>query len=319
MLAVLLALASAVGYGGSDYSAGLASRRANVVRITLLGEAASVALLALILPWSGLSVPSPAALAWGAAGGIGEAAGALALYAGFRRAAFSVAGPLSAVGSAGFSVLGRPAARRAARRTGSDRHSAGAACHRRGLGEPRRSREPGCGWGLARARHDLGIGRRRGLRRTVHRAESGRVWRRAMADRSGSGGNACRRRRCRLGDRRPASTRGRNPMAGNPDRRTGRHGRDPLLPRGSCGPSRRNRGAYILVPRGHHCAGAGATQRAAGGRPTGRAVPGGCLRGSHRCWRRWVKRGAAARCGLETARLAWPAPRPAIRRPAQPQ
>jgi drug/metabolite transporter (DMT)-like permease len=105
MLAALLALASAVGYGGSDYSAGLASRRANVVRITLLGEAASVALLALILPWSGLSVPSPAALAWGAAGGVGEAVGALALYAGFRRAAFSVAGPLSAVGCAGFSVL----------------------------------------------------------------------------------------------------------------------------------------------------------------------------------------------------------------------
>ena len=36
---------------------------------------------------------------------MGEAIGALALYAGFRNAAFSVAGPLSAVGSAGFSVL----------------------------------------------------------------------------------------------------------------------------------------------------------------------------------------------------------------------
>ena len=36
---------------------------------------------------------------------MGEAIGALALYAGFRDAAFSVAGPVSAVGSAGFSVL----------------------------------------------------------------------------------------------------------------------------------------------------------------------------------------------------------------------
>ena len=34
MLAVLLALAAAAGYGGSDYAAGLAARRASVVRVT---------------------------------------------------------------------------------------------------------------------------------------------------------------------------------------------------------------------------------------------------------------------------------------------
>ena len=45
MLAVLLALAAAVGYGGSDYAAGLAARRASVVRVTVLSEATSVVLL----------------------------------------------------------------------------------------------------------------------------------------------------------------------------------------------------------------------------------------------------------------------------------
>jgi drug/metabolite transporter (DMT)-like permease len=105
MLAVVLALASAVGYGGSDYSAGLAARRTSVIRITILAEATSVVLLALVLPWAGLRAPPPASVAWGAAGGIGGAVGALALYAGFRQAAFSVAGPLSAVAAAGFSVL----------------------------------------------------------------------------------------------------------------------------------------------------------------------------------------------------------------------
>jgi drug/metabolite transporter (DMT)-like permease len=105
VLAVLLALAAAVGYGGSDYSAGLAARRTSVIRITILAEAASVALLALVLPWAGLRAPSLASLAWGAAGGIAGAIGALALYVGFRHAAFSVAGPLSAVGAAGFSAL----------------------------------------------------------------------------------------------------------------------------------------------------------------------------------------------------------------------
>lgn len=101
----MLALAAAVGYGGSDYSAGLAARRTSVIRITVLAEAASVALLALVLPWAGPRAPSLASLAWGAAGGIAGAIGALALYVGFRHAAFSVAGPLSAVGAAGFSAL----------------------------------------------------------------------------------------------------------------------------------------------------------------------------------------------------------------------
>jgi drug/metabolite transporter (DMT)-like permease len=105
MYAVLLALAAAAGYGGSDYFGGLAARRANVIRITILAEAVSVAFLIVVLPWAGLRAPSPASLGWGAAGGLGGALGALALYAGFRHAAFSVVGPLSAIGAAGFSVL----------------------------------------------------------------------------------------------------------------------------------------------------------------------------------------------------------------------
>ena len=59
----------------------------------------------LVLPLAGLREPALGALAWGAAAGLGEAVGALALYAGFRNAAFSVAGPLSAISSAGFSAL----------------------------------------------------------------------------------------------------------------------------------------------------------------------------------------------------------------------
>ncbi len=105
MLAVLLALASAVGYGSSDYAGGLAARRASIIRITILAQGVNAALMFLILPLAGLRAPSPGSLAWGAAAGLSGAMGALALYAGFRSAAFSVAGPLSAIGSAGFSVL----------------------------------------------------------------------------------------------------------------------------------------------------------------------------------------------------------------------
>jgi drug/metabolite transporter (DMT)-like permease len=45
------------------------------------------------------------AVAWGSVAGLAGMSGALALYVGYRHAAFSVAGPLSAVGAAGFSVL----------------------------------------------------------------------------------------------------------------------------------------------------------------------------------------------------------------------
>ena len=105
MLAVVLALASAIGYGSSDFAAGLASRRAGVIQVTLLASAVSALIVAAALPFAASRPPGAAALAWGAAAGLGGTLGAFALYLGFRHAAFSVAGPLSAVGAAGFSVL----------------------------------------------------------------------------------------------------------------------------------------------------------------------------------------------------------------------
>jgi drug/metabolite transporter (DMT)-like permease len=105
VLAVILALASALGYGASDFTAGLASRSAAVIRVTLLASVVSLVPVAVALPFAAGHQPTTAALAWGAVAGLGGTVGALALYMGFRQAAFSVAGPLSAVGAAGFSVL----------------------------------------------------------------------------------------------------------------------------------------------------------------------------------------------------------------------
>ena len=105
MLAIVLALASAIGYGGSDFAAGLASRSAGVIQVTLLASAVSAIVVAAALPFAASHPPGAAALAWGAVAGLGGTMGALALYLGFRHAAFSVAGPISAVGAAGFSVL----------------------------------------------------------------------------------------------------------------------------------------------------------------------------------------------------------------------
>jgi len=105
VLAVVLALASAIGYGSSDFAAGLASRSAPVIQITLLASVISGVIVAAALPFAASPGPNTAALAWGFGAGLGGTLGAFALYMGFRHAAFSVAGPLSAVASAGFSVL----------------------------------------------------------------------------------------------------------------------------------------------------------------------------------------------------------------------
>jgi len=105
VLAIVLALASAIGYGGSDFAAGLASRSAPVIQITLLASVISGVIVAAALPFAASPGPNAAALAWGFVAGLGGTLGAFALYLGFRHAAFSVAGPLSAVASAGFSVL----------------------------------------------------------------------------------------------------------------------------------------------------------------------------------------------------------------------
>lgn len=105
MVPVLFALLSALGYGGSDFAAGIAAREVSVLQLTILAEAASVLVVLLIVPWVSSQAPSTGSIAWGAAAGISGVAGALALYLGFRHAAFNVASSLSAVGSAAFSVL----------------------------------------------------------------------------------------------------------------------------------------------------------------------------------------------------------------------
>lgn len=105
MLAVLLALAAAVSYSGSDYAAGLAARGASVVRVTVIAQVTNAALIMPVVPFVSSRMPSLPSVAWAAAAGVSGVAGAMALYLGFRHAAFSVASSVSAVGSAAFSVL----------------------------------------------------------------------------------------------------------------------------------------------------------------------------------------------------------------------
>ena len=105
MLAVLLALVAAISFGGSDYTAGLASRKTSVLKVTVVAEGINAALVMPVVLVVSSHPPSVPTLEWGAAAGISGVCGVMALYVGFRHAAFSVASPVSAVTAAGLSVL----------------------------------------------------------------------------------------------------------------------------------------------------------------------------------------------------------------------
>ena len=105
---MLLALSAAAGWGTADFLAGTAARRdGSVLRVTVTVYAAgTLVMLALCLcSWQHHDEISGAAMLWGAISGIGSGAGALFLVAGFRRAPFSVAAPLSALIGAGLPVV----------------------------------------------------------------------------------------------------------------------------------------------------------------------------------------------------------------------
>ena len=106
MLAVVLALAAAVSFSGSDYAGGRAARKAGgVVRITLSTELITALVVLIAVPVASPHPPSVPALTWGAVAGVSGVAGVMALFLGFRYAAFSVASSVSAVSAAAFCVL----------------------------------------------------------------------------------------------------------------------------------------------------------------------------------------------------------------------
>jgi drug/metabolite transporter (DMT)-like permease len=105
MLAVLLAVVTAISYGGSDYAGGLAVRQTSVIRVTVVAEVTNAVVLISIVPFVSDRAPSLGSVIWGATAGAGGVAGAMALFLGFRHAAFSVASSVSAVATAAFSVM----------------------------------------------------------------------------------------------------------------------------------------------------------------------------------------------------------------------
>jgi uncharacterized membrane protein len=100
IMGILLGLAAALLYGGSDFSGGLASRRSGPVQVTIISSAVSTVLAWVMLIVSGGPGPDVRAIAWGLASGLAGGIGTMVLYRGLARGQMSVVGPVSAVGAA---------------------------------------------------------------------------------------------------------------------------------------------------------------------------------------------------------------------------
>ena len=103
-VAVVLALCSAVVYGGSDFLGGLASRRAPVFGVVALSQLAGLVALLALLPWLGGPV-TLADLAWGAAAGLAGTTGLLVFFRALAGGVMSVIAPVTAVTAAAVPVL----------------------------------------------------------------------------------------------------------------------------------------------------------------------------------------------------------------------
>lgn len=89
----LIALLSSVLYGTADFLGGLASRRAPVVTVTALSQAAGLLVLLAVAPFVP-GVTRGADLAWAVGAGVGGGAGVLLLYHALATGTVSTAAPL---------------------------------------------------------------------------------------------------------------------------------------------------------------------------------------------------------------------------------
>lgn len=104
-MGALLALASAVSYGLSDFLGGALSRRAPFVRVALLGQVGGLVAMAVVAPLVSATVPALADLAWGGLSGAGTGLAMMFLFRGISRGAMSIVVPISAVGGVALPVL----------------------------------------------------------------------------------------------------------------------------------------------------------------------------------------------------------------------
>ncbi|HEY4024182.1 MAG TPA: EamA family transporter [Pseudonocardiaceae bacterium] len=104
MSALLLSLVAALGYGVSDFVGGLAARRVAVLRVVIASYPVGMIGMALIAPFAGGTLTTPA-LVFGALSGIVGGCAILCYYAALAAGPMSVVSPLTAVLVAGIPLV----------------------------------------------------------------------------------------------------------------------------------------------------------------------------------------------------------------------
>ncbi|MDQ6857118.1 MAG: EamA family transporter, partial [Candidatus Dormibacteraeota bacterium] len=99
-MAALLALVSALSYGVSDFSGGLAARRVAATTVVLVSNGFSLLLAVLVVTLLPGSAYSGSDVVWGLAAGTVGLLGVVLLYRGLAMGPMSVVAPLTAVLSA---------------------------------------------------------------------------------------------------------------------------------------------------------------------------------------------------------------------------
>jgi uncharacterized membrane protein len=94
-MASLLALLAAAAFGTSDFLAGLSSRRLSALTVTAIAQTLGLVTAALAVVLVGGDGPRTDVLLWGAASGLGNVVGTLALYHGLAVGRMSVVATLS--------------------------------------------------------------------------------------------------------------------------------------------------------------------------------------------------------------------------------
>ena len=102
--AILLGLLAAVLYGASDFSGGLATKRANVFGVVVVSQCFGLLTVAVVVLSNGDPLPPPVGLAWGALAGLAGVAGLIAFYRALSIGQMGIATPITAVFAAGLPV-----------------------------------------------------------------------------------------------------------------------------------------------------------------------------------------------------------------------
>lgn len=104
MVALLLSLVAALGYGVSDFVGGLAARRVAVLRVVVASYPVGMIGMAVIAPFAGGTLTIPA-LVFGILSGLVGGAAILCYYAALAAGPMSVVAPLTAVLVAGIPLI----------------------------------------------------------------------------------------------------------------------------------------------------------------------------------------------------------------------